>query len=246
MYCAHCERIAQQENNSKRRSRIPAATLDKPRYRHVGGKQCGCRNRSVTALKLEEEFSRLIKLFSLKEDLLSRMLDLALQVEVTHLNHEDIEREKANEIAKLKRRLAANKELYGMGDIDRDTYVQTRDEIQRLLAHWEAKTTEAEKKALELANCLSAFNELTELWDHASGEQRIRLARGIFEYIVFDLDQQRIVDFRLHPWADQYLILRGELYEQERGEKEQKEGAKAPKFSRIVETCAPYGIRTRV
>jgi hypothetical protein len=33
------------------------------------------------------------------------------------------------------------------------------------------------------------------------------------QYLVFDLDKQQIVDFRLHPWADQLLMLRTELYD---------------------------------
>src|SRR5690606_29060567 len=36
-----------------------------------------------------------------------------------------------------------------------------------------------------------------------------------FDEIVYDLDTQQIVDFRLKPWADQFIILRAALYETE-------------------------------
>jgi hypothetical protein len=38
------------------------------------------------------------------------------------------------------------------------------------------------------------------------------MARHLFEYVVYDLDRQEIVDFRLKPWADQFLVLRTALY----------------------------------
>ncbi len=38
------------------------------------------------------------------------------------------------------------------------------------------------------------------------------MARSLFEYLVYDLDMRRIVDFRLKPWADRFLMLRAALY----------------------------------
>lgn len=41
------------------------------------------------------------------------------------------------------------------------------------------------------------------------------MARNLFDFIVYNLDEQRIVDFRLKPWADRFLVLRAALYEDE-------------------------------
>lgn len=41
---------------------------------------------------------------------------------------------------------------------------------------------------------------------------------AFFEYIFYDLDSQQIVDFRLKHWADRFLVLRAELYQNEDGE----------------------------
>ncbi len=38
------------------------------------------------------------------------------------------------------------------------------------------------------------------------------MARVLFENVTYDPDKQQIVDFRLKPWADQYLVLRASLY----------------------------------
>lgn len=38
-------------------------------------------------------------------------------------------------------------------------------------------------------------------------------ARNLFDEIIYDLDQQRIVSFKLKTWAQQFLVLRGQLYE---------------------------------
>lgn len=86
---------------------------------------------------------------------------------------------------------------------------------------------------------MSAFGRLVDLWDTATGEERLTLARGLFEYVVFDLDARRIVDFRLHPWADQYLILRGEMYP----DGENKNASSPP---RNEATCDPIGTFKRI
>ncbi len=45
VYCAHCEQIAIQEDNPRRRTRLSGTNTDKPRYRHAEGVQCGCKKR---------------------------------------------------------------------------------------------------------------------------------------------------------------------------------------------------------
>ena len=46
----------------------------------------------------------------------------------------------------------------------------------------------------------------------SDSDERTMLARSLFQYLVFDLDKQQIVDFQPHLWADQYLMMRAELY----------------------------------
>jgi hypothetical protein len=59
---------------------------------------------------------------------------------------------------------------------------------------------------------LRALEQVASTWSTTSPERQQNLARGLFEYIVYDLDVQRIVDFKLKAWADRFLMLRASLY----------------------------------
>ena len=77
---------------------------------------------------------------------------------------------------------------------------------------------------------------MTDLWDESTGEDKQQMARMMFEEIVYDLERLEIVDFRLKPWADRFLILRAQLYDddptgvggEESGVGEGKENPYAP------------------
>jgi hypothetical protein len=43
------------------------------------------------------------------------------------------------------------------------------------------------------------------------------------EYVLYDLDRQQIVDFCLKAWADNFVVLRTALYDENEGEKDDKE-----------------------
>ncbi len=61
--------------------------------------------------------------------------------------------------------------------------------------------------------CMDVIGKIAQMWDTASPEYKQDMARNLFEYLVYDLDTRRIVDFRLKPWADRFLILRAKLYD---------------------------------
>jgi hypothetical protein len=87
------------------------------------------------------------------------------------------------------------------------------DRNEREIAHWQMRTTETEKIALELGMCMDIVNNMAQLWETTSPEDRQGMARNLFDYLVYDLDTRRITDFRLKPWADRFLILRASLYD---------------------------------
>ncbi|MBK9745787.1 MAG: recombinase family protein [Chloroflexi bacterium] len=218
IYCAHCEQIAQQENNPKRRSRLSGSNMGKPRYRHAEGVQCGCHKRTVLAQEIEADFLRLAQALTLKQDNLNLMLELAARTQSDSVDEKDLEQEKRAAIANLKQQLANLLDLYKNAVIPPEDYWRDKEDRERQIAFWENRTTDLKRKALEFERVLVAFSQLVDLWDKADSDERTSLARGLFQYLVYDLDKQQIVDFRLHPWADQYLILRAELYETEGGE----------------------------
>ncbi len=212
VYCAHCERIAFKEDNPRRRSRLSGTNTDKPRYRHAEGVRCGCKRRSVLAEQIEDDFLRLVQLLTLKPEAHDLMLELAMGEKSNPADSENLEREKRAAIAVLKQQLANLLDLYKNAVITAEEYYRDKEDRERQIAFWEARTTDLQKKAVELERVMVAFSQLLDLWQSADSDGRSVLARGLFQYIVFDLDKQQIVDFRLHPWADQYLILRADLY----------------------------------
>ena len=217
VYCAHCDRIATEQHDPRRRSRLSGTRTDRARYRHAEGVQCGCKRRSIPAEFLEQEFLRLVSLLTLREDALHLMVELSLQSEHKPSDDAQLEEQKKAAIARHRRKIEAARFLFEEGDLSREEFVRRKEENERMIAHWEARTSETERKALEFSTCMAAMNRLVELWPQASGQERLTLARSLFEYVAFDLDTQQITDFRLHPWADEYLILRDDLYGPEDG-----------------------------
>ncbi|MBK9123613.1 MAG: hypothetical protein IPM16_10920 [Chloroflexi bacterium] len=50
-----------------------------------------------------------------------------------------------------------------------------------------------------MEHLMAAFSQLIDLWADADSDERSRLATNLFEYLVVDLDDGKIVDFRQHP-----------------------------------------------
>jgi hypothetical protein len=222
VYCAHCERAAHDRDDPKLRSRFSGWLLKKtPRYRHTEGRSCTAKHRSVPASSIENDFNRLLKLLTVDEAALKYMTELAIQAEVqssaTSVEH-DLEAQKTQAIARCRRRIEAARHLYQDGELTREDYLKRKDQNEREIAHWEARTTETQKIALELAMCLHTLEKVSLLWEAASNEDKQGMARSLFDYIVYDVDNKRITDFRLKPWADRFIVMRAALYEDASGD----------------------------
>lgn len=255
VYCARCEQIALNEDNPKRRSRLSGTNTDRPRYRHAEGVHCGCKRRSIEAKQLEDDFVRLVQLLTLKPEAHHLLLELAMNASRDTTNAESLEDEKRAAIAVLKQQLINLLDLYKNAVISAEEYYRDKTDRDRQIAFWEARTTDAHKKEYELERVIAAFSQLIDLWETADSDGRSVLARGLFQYLVFDLDKQQIVDFRLHAWADQYLMLRADLYDDEEDENTGNSGSddefegnknRFSTGSRHEAICDPNGTRTRV
>jgi DNA invertase Pin-like site-specific DNA recombinase len=218
--CAHCEQWAREQKNSKLRSRLGGHTSNDGkihRYRHKPGAQCGCTNRSVKIEVVEHDFKRLLQLLTVDTSQIGLMTELSIQL--TKLSEPpdmlDLEAQKRAAIATCNRRIDAAIVLFGDGKIAKEEYQRRIEQNEREIAHWEARTTDTEQIALELAVCIEAVDKIATLWELNDDEDKQGLVRSLFHYIVYDLDSQRIVDFRLKPWADRFITLRGRLYEDE-------------------------------
>lgn len=223
-YCAHCEALARKHSDASLRSRLGGWTSNDgrtKRYRHKNGVKCGSTNRSVICDTYEADFVRLLKLLEVRTNEIDLMTELGIQAAQGFQpmsDEQDIEAQKRAAIALCRRRIDAAVTLFGDGRISKEEYRRRVEQNEREIAHWEARTTETERIAIELALCIEAVTKIAALWEVSEDEDRRGMARNLFSYIVYDLDRQRIVDFRLKPWADRFVSLRGALYEENDGD----------------------------
>lgn len=224
--CAYCARLAKEQNDPRLITRLGGTNMNGTlRYRHAGGVSCGCTNKSVPCEKLDADFGRLIRLLTVSEEAQQLLTQLAIEADIAQKQAAggvDLETQKQEAIALCKRRIEAAIHLYSDGLIDREEFLRRREANEREIAHWEARTSETEKVALELAMCIEAVDKLAYIWETSDDEDRQGFVRNLFDYVEYDLDARRITDFRLKPWADRFVILRGALYEAEKLEGEGK------------------------
>jgi hypothetical protein len=55
---------------------------------------------------------------------------------------------------------------------------------------------------------MERVDDLVENWKEANAELLLTLSNGLFEYLVYDLDKQQIVNFKLKPWLELLLGLK--------------------------------------
>jgi DNA invertase Pin-like site-specific DNA recombinase len=215
-YCAHCEDLSAKHKNMKVRSLLSGNTTIKgvQRYRHKLGVKCGCTNRSVPCNILDAEFGSIVKTLEVKPETFDLMKDVAMQVDRArgNLNEVDIEKEKQEAITLCRRRIDAAVVLFGDGHISREEYMRRVQENQREIAHWQARTADIQKVAIEFAMCVEMVDRIVRLWDESDAEQKQDLVRSLFTQVTYDLDTQRIVDFKLKPWAERFVVSRAALY----------------------------------
>jgi len=217
-FCSHCLSRAEEQNDPRLKSTLGGMTSKKGeiRYRHKAGVTCGVTNRSVPCADVEADVARLLHLLEVTPEALEYMTELAIQADLRHKpdqGDKDPEQEKQEAIALCNRRIDAAVVLYKEGRMEYEEYRDSVERNEREIAHWQMRTTETEKIALELGMCMDVINNMARLWETVSPEDRQGMAHNLFDYLTYDLDTRRITDFRLKPWADRFLILRASLYD---------------------------------
>lgn len=215
-FCAHCDALAQEEDNPKLRTRLTGRTDANGirRYKHKTGVTCGVQNRSIPCDEIEADLGRLIKLLTVNQEAIDLMTELAIQAENGGIpdDEAEFERQRDEAVALCHRRIEAAQHLYLDGEISREDYLVHKEQNEREIAHWQTRTTETQKIALELGMCLDIVNKLARLWDIADDEDRKGMAQDIFEEVVVNLDTRRIESFKLKPWIERFLVVRMEMY----------------------------------
>lgn len=215
--CAHCERLADEQGDDKLRTSFTGRRDDSGvrRYKHRDGVKCGCKNRSVPCDILDADVIRLIRLMTIDSDMVKYMTEFAIQADKAQgmVEEVDVETQKQEAIALARRRIKAAVVLFDEGRIDYQGYRERIDKYEREISYWQSRTTEAEKIAFELAKCVEAVTEIDRLWDTTEPETKQRLARNLFEYVIYNLDTRRIEGYKLHAWAEKFVTIRTALYD---------------------------------
>ena len=224
---AHCYRCDQQsETLAGRTATLQGYTTSSGarRYRHSAGMTCGCRKRSVLESVIDREFERILDNLIVKPEYMELMERIVLQ-EVSRFTEQpdaaDLEQQKAEAIAQCRHRLERSRFLYMEGDISKEEYIHVRETNEQEIAHWQARTVHQQQVLIEMVTVLGTLTNLKRVWYDGTAEDKRGLVNAVFESLYFDLDTDRIVDFRLKPWADQYLVVCATMLVEQHGNEPQ-------------------------
>jgi len=207
--CAACERNAIERQDPRLRSALGGTDQNGvKRYRHKSGVGCGCAARSIRCAPVEEDFVRLLTALQPREGLLNRLLSTARRVAprsiFQHVNHAQHQQ---RALQRVERQIAVLQRQYQNGIFAEMHYVQQLAEYEHTRAKLAAQAVPATLPPFDLGTCLAMLEHLDTLWHLSTAEQKQGLAQNLFESIVYDLDQQRIVAYTLTAWAQFFLTV---------------------------------------
>jgi hypothetical protein len=193
------------------------------RYTHSAGKSCGTRRKSVHCDVLEKDVVQLMHLLSVSPSLMDMMKATCLELhgqEQSHSQTDDFEKRREHEIALWKKHIEdMRKCLMDPRDpMGYEEFKRMRAQAERKIARLEAMISEPEELAIQLEECVDLINEPAHLWEMAEPPERQLLTDKVFEYVSYNLDQQRITDFRLKPAMDTLMVVRHTVDKREKAE----------------------------
>jgi len=210
IYCAHCEQIAIETDNKAGRSYLTGKTGSKVttrRYRHDTERPCPTHARSVKAEPIEGDFVRLLQTIAIHPD----AIPLFMQT-LKHLNEQSANGQQENaiqaEIAHWRKRIKNTNILFQKAHLDEDEWRQSIEEAEHEIAKLQTQVGQGKDVEDALRLNLNMITNLSQSWTEASDDIRRSMANSLFEYLVYDLDAQRIVDFQLKPWASLVMQLK--------------------------------------
>ncbi|MFM2424407.1 MAG: hypothetical protein RLZZ70_798, partial [Candidatus Parcubacteria bacterium] len=141
---------------------------------------------------LEGKFVDLLKTFTPKEEYIKLFKATVLEVwEQRKREVVTVRNESDEQLSALKTRLARIIEMRVEGDIDRDTYIRMRGDIDNRIASLEITKNEAEIDRLDLESkinySLQNISNLARVWQDVDVNQKIKLQNAVLpEGIVYD------------------------------------------------------------
>lgn len=209
VYCAHCERVAQETGNPSERSLLTGKTGNQRmsrRYRHHTDRRCAVKHKSIKAEILEKDFLRLLESLTVNPDalpFLARALD--------HFNGQDRLEDHVQsiqaEIAHWRQRIRNVDLLFSKARMSEADWRGNIENAEHQIARLQAQVVEFHEAEIAFQLTTEMVANLVHNWNEANHEMRRTLAGSLFDYLVYDLDMQQIVDFKLKPWAELLMQL---------------------------------------
>lgn len=220
LQCACCAQKAESEQDETLRARLIG--WDKGgelRYRHSESRTCTSKRKSIRTNIIEQDFLRLIEVLTVHPDALDLMAELATQAQYDDAHDPKEQEEKRQAAIAMHRRAISNcLNLCKSGAMEFADYERERDYHERQIVHLEAQLTDRQQITLEFTSCAELLKRIQQFWNYVDDEERKLLAHSLFDEITYDLEKQRITDFRVKAWAEPFLVMRAALYEDELGE----------------------------
>ncbi|MDP9375263.1 MAG: recombinase family protein [Chloroflexota bacterium] len=148
----------------------------------------GCTYRSAFLARYEEQLGAYLTRFTIPTHYHDRLrLFVAEEAKKAHIDT-------AVQRRKLERQLERLKDLYRLGDIEREEYLERRGRVQRDLATLRVQQADEDDQLDKLAELLG---DVVQGWTLATQEQRNRLARLVFEEVV--IENERVTAVKPRP-----------------------------------------------
>ncbi len=211
VYCAHCVKLAQQEDDSTLRSYLTGQTGRQKisrRYRHDTERRCHTTRLSITADILEHDFVRLLETLTVNPDVLPTLTQaLDHYFKGQNQSEEQIAAIQA-EIIYWRQRAKNADTLFATARISEEDWRALVESAEHEIARLQTQLAEHHETVVALKLITDMVANLVQNRRQSKPEVRRALAHSLFEYLVYDLDAQRIVDFKLTPWAELLMQLK--------------------------------------
>ena len=153
-------------------------------YYHCKNKNCSMYSSSIKKAEIESNFVQLLKTYTPKEEYIALFKATILKVweqrknEVTTVRNESEE-----QLSALKTRLARITEMRVEGDIDRDTYIRMRGDVDNRIASLEISKNESDIDRLDLeariAYSLQNISNIVRVWQDVDVHQKMKLQNAV-------------------------------------------------------------------
>ena len=210
VYCAHCERAYLESEDSALRSYLTGKTGNKPearRYRHETDHHCSATAKSVDADLLEADFFSLLESLSINPEALPTLTEAFEKINQLNRPEEFIAAIQAD-VALWRQRMKNADTLFMKARLTEQEWRTAVEEAEHEITRLQAQMAERREAEIALNLTMKMVADLIQSWHEANPETRRSLAHSLFEEIIYDLDEQRIVDFKLKPWAELLMQLK--------------------------------------